>query len=179
MVEFMVKHNQPVDFRNLTIESVIKHFDYRISFENATRDALSHERDSVYIFLRAFKLFTKEWREYLILPRKKGRLKNPFIVFPKTLNKLYHAKYGKTEYENVLCQTVVFTIDNIGMRPPSEIINLNVDNIVINEDGTGYIWSIEDKKDGIERQYIPYDKKILSSKVYRTIGNYKKHGDQE
>ena len=71
---FMVNHVQPVDFRNLTVESVIKHFDYRITFENATRDALRHERDAVYMFLRAFKQFTKEWREYLILPKKKGSM---------------------------------------------------------------------------------------------------------
>lgn len=171
---FMVNHKQSVDFRELTVESVVKHFDYRITFENATRDALRHERDAVYMFLRAFKQFTKEWREYLILPKKKGKLKNPFVLFPKTLNKLYHVKYGRTEYENILCQTIVFAIANIGMRPPSEIINLNVEDIVVNNDGTGYIWIKEKKKGGIERQYIPFDKKVLSSKVYRTPFNYKK-----
>jgi hypothetical protein len=82
--KFMVNHSQPVDFRNLTVESVIKHFDFRITFEKASRDALRHERDAVYMFLRAFKQFTKEWREYLILPKKIGRKRRPFVVFPKT-----------------------------------------------------------------------------------------------
>lgn len=171
---FMINHKQPVDFKALTVESVVKHFDYRITFEDATRDALRHERDAVYMFLRAFKQFTDEWREYVILPKEKGKLKNPFVLFPKTLNKLYHTKYGNTEYENVLCQTIVFTLANIGMRPPSEIINLNVEDLVINNDGTGYIWIKEKKKGDLERQYIPFDKKILSSKVYRTPLNYLK-----
>lgn len=171
---FMELHICPVDFKNLNVENVIRHFDYRITFEEASRDALRHERDAVYMFLRAFKLFKKEWREYLILPKKIGGQKEPLVLFPKTLNELYHAKYGKTVYEDVLFQTIVFTIANIGMRPPSEIINLDLENVVINKESNGYIWIIEDKKNGIERQYIPFDKKILSSKVYRTIGNYLK-----
>jgi len=173
---FMETHECPVDFRDLTVENVIRHFDYRLTFENppATRNALRHERDAVYMFLRAFKMFTDEWKEYLILPKKRGGRKDPFVLFPSKLNKLYHAKYGKSEYENVLCQTIVFTLANFGMRPPSEIINLDLENVVINEDGTGYIWIKEDKKGEIERQYLPFDKKVLSSKVYRTIGNYKK-----
>jgi len=169
---FMEFHLCPVDFRNLTVENVIRHIDYRIDHENATRDALRHERDALYMFLRAFKMFSDEWREYITLPRKKGGMKAPFVVFPKTLNKLYHAEYGKSKYETVLLQTVVFTIANFGMRPPSEIINLDLDNIVIDSNGNGYIWIVEDKKDGVERQYFPWDKKILSSSVYRTVGNY-------
>jgi site-specific recombinase XerD len=169
---FMENHVIPVDFRNLSVENVIKHFDYRISIEKATRDALRHERDAVYMFLRAYKQFTDEWREYLILPKKRGGLKIPFVLMPSQVNKLYHGTFGKTSYENVLFQTIIFTLVNFGMRPPSEIINLNLENIVINKDGTGYIWIVEDKKYGIERQYFPYDKKVLSSKVYRTPYNY-------
>jgi len=171
---FMVTHSQPIDFRNLTVESVIKHNDYRITFENASRDALRHERDAVYMFLRAFKQFTPEWKEYLILPKKTGKIKNPFVIFPSTLNRLYHANYSNDEYENALLQTVVFTLANIGMRPPSEVINLDTDSLVINDDGTGYIWIKEKKKGDISRQYIPFDKKVLSSKVYRTPLNYLK-----
>jgi integrase len=169
---FMVNHAVPVDFRNLTIESVIKHFDYRISIEGATRDALRHERDAVYMFLRAFKQFSDEWREYLILPKKRGGMKTPFVLMPAQVNKLYHGTFGNTTYENVLAQTIVFTLINFGMRPPSEIINLNLENVNIDKNGAGYIWIKEDKKGNIERQYFPYDKKVLSSKVYRTPLNY-------
>jgi len=169
---FMVNHDVPVDFRNLTVESVIKHFDYRIAMENATRDALRHERDAVFMFLRAYKQFSDEWREYLILPKKHGGMKTPFVLMPSQVNRLYHGTFAKTRYENVLFQTIVFTLVNFGMRPPSEIINLNLENVVVDKNGTGYIWIKEDKKDGIERQYFPYDKKVLSSKVYRTPFNY-------
>ena len=168
----MENHIVPVDFRNLNVETVIKHFDYRIEFENASRDALRHERDAIYMFLRAYKQFTDEWREYLKLPKKRGGLKTPFVLMPSQVNKLYHGTYGKTTYENVLGQTIVFTLISFGMRPPSEIINLNLENVNINKNGAGYIWIKEDKKKGIERQYFPYDKKVLSSKVYRTPLNY-------
>jgi len=169
---FMINHPLPVDFRNLSIESVIKHFDYRRAIENASRDALRHERDAVFMFLRAFKQFTDEWKEYVKLPKKRRGTSTPFVLFPKMLNHLYHGSYGKTHYEDVLFQTIVFTVANFGMRPPSEIINLDLQNVVINKDGTGYIWIKEDKKGGIERQYFPFDKKVLSSRVYRTPANY-------
>jgi site-specific recombinase XerD len=169
---FMINHPVPIDLRNLTFESVIKHFDYRRSVENASRDALRHERDAIFMFLRAFKQFRDEWREYVKLPKKRRGTSTPFVLFPQMLNKLYHGSFGKTQYENVLFQTIVFTVANFGMRPPSEIINLDLRNIVINNDGTGYIWIKEEKKGGIERQYIPFDKKVLSSKVYRTPANY-------
>jgi len=169
---FMNDHPVPVDFRNLTIESLIKHFDYRRAIENSSRDALRHERDAVFMFLRAFKQFTPEWKEYVKLPKKYGGTSTPFVLFPKMLNELYHASYGKTQYEDVLFQTIVFTIANFGMRPPSEIVNLDLQNIVINKDGTGYIWIKEEKKGNIERQYFPFNKKVLSSKVYRTPANY-------
>lgn len=169
---FMINHPVPVDFRKLTIESVIRHFDYRRNYENATRDALRHERDAVYMFLRAFHQFSDEWREYVKLPKKHRGQSTPFVLFPKKLNELYHGNFADTEYENVLFQTIIFLVANFGMRPPSEIINLDLQNITINKDGTGYIWIKEDKKGGIERQYIPFDKKVLSSKVYRTPANY-------
>ena len=169
---FMETHKVPVDFKNLNVENVIKHFDYRIEVEKATRDALRHERDAIYMFLRAYKLFTKEWREYLKLPKKQGGLKAPFVLMPWQVNKLFHGIYGNTIYENVLGQTIVFTLINFGMRPPSEIINLNLENLNISKNGAGYIWIVEDKKGDIQRQYFPYDKKVLSSKVYRTPLNY-------
>ena len=169
---FMEKHRVPIDFRNLTVENVVRHFDYRIEIENATRDALRHERDAIFMFLRAYKQFTDEWRKYLILPKKCGGLKTPFVLMPSQVNKLYHGTFGSTIYDNVLGQTIVFTLINFGMRPPSEIINLDLENVNINKNGAGYIWIIEDKKNGVERQYFPYDKKVLSSKVYRTPLNY-------
>ncbi len=169
---FMLNHQVPVDFRNLTIESVIKHFDYRGAVEGASRDALRHERDALFMFLRAFKQFKDEWREYLILPKKRRGKTRPFVLFPSQLNNLYHGSFGETRYEDVLFQTIVFTVANFGMRPPSEIINLNVENIIVNDDGSGYIWINEKKKGAIERQYVPFDRKVLSSKVFRSPLNY-------
>ncbi len=173
-MRFMINHPMPIDFRNLNVESLIKHFDYRRTYENASRDALRHERDAIFMFLRAFKQFSPEWKEYVRLPKKRKGTSTPFVLFPSQLNQLYHGHYGNTQYEDILFQTIIFTLANYGMRPPSEIINLNLENVIINNDGTGYIWIQEDKKGGIERQYPPYDKKVLSSKVYRTPVNYLK-----
>ena len=37
---FMEVHSCPIDFRNLSFDQVLKHFDYRIEVENATSNAL-------------------------------------------------------------------------------------------------------------------------------------------
>lgn len=170
---FMATHIRPIDFRNLNIEDFIHHLDYRRNCENATRNALRHERDAVYMFLRAFKQMSNDWKIYVTLPKKTGGYdEDPFVLNPDQLNALYHGEFGKTTYENVLFQTIVFTAANFGMRPPSEIINIDLKDVVINAKGYGYLWITEKKKGNRRRQYTPHHKKFLSSPVYRTIGNY-------
>ncbi|HWR27822.1 MAG TPA: site-specific integrase, partial [Candidatus Thermoplasmatota archaeon] len=80
--------------------------------------------------------------------------------------------YSNNKYENILLQTIVFLGFNFGMRPPSEICNLDLDDIMINKDGTGYIRIHEDKKRGKQRIIIPFNKNILSSTVFKTPKNY-------
>jgi len=59
-----------------------------------------------------------------------------------------------------------------GMRPPSEIINLSLDDVMINKDGTGYIRIHEQKKLGKKRIIIPFNKSVLSSPVFKSPKNY-------
>jgi len=60
---FMELHPMPVDFRNLSPEMFLRHVDYRIEYENATPNALKHEKRAVMMFLRAFRQYNKDWKE--------------------------------------------------------------------------------------------------------------------
>lgn len=94
------------------------------------------------------------------------------MPFPTTVNKLYHAIYSDNKYENVLLQTIIFLGFNFGMRAPSEICNLNLDDIKIFNDGTGYLAIREVKKHNKKRKIYPYSKTILCSPVFKTVKNY-------
>lgn len=169
---FMETHSCPIDFRNLNVEDFIKHIDYRIEFENATPNALKHEKKAIMMFLKAFKQYTEDWKKYVKTPPIVESEDNIFVPFPETVNKLYHAKYSDNNYENTLLQTIIFLDFNFGMRPPSEICNLDLDDVKINNDGTGYIRIWEDKKRRKPRLIYPYNKSVLSSTVFRTLKNY-------
>jgi site-specific recombinase XerD len=176
-IKFMETHPQPVDFRNLTLNSVLNHFDYRLEFEDppATPNALKHEKKAIRFLLRCYGTWDDHWKEHLRTPPVTDTEDNVFVPFPEQVNKLYHTKYSDDPYENALLQTIVFLGFNFGMRPPGEIINLNLEDIVINEDGTGYIRINEDKKHGKKRIIYPYNKTILSSPVFKTLWNYIQH----
>ena len=171
---FMEMHPMPVDFRNLTPENFLQHVDYRLEIENppATPNALKHEKKAILMFLRAFNLYSETWQKLVRTPPVVDTGDNIEVPFPSSVNELYHALYSNNRYENALLQTVVFLGFNYGMRPPSEICNLNVEDVVINRDGTGYICIHEDKKRGKNRIIYPFNKSVLSSPVYKTPKNY-------
>ena len=172
---YMEKHKQPIDFRKLTPEMFIKHMDYRIEYENASPHALAHEKKAIIMFLRAFGQYSDEWKMLCKTPPVVINEDNIEIPFPNEVNQLYKAKYSNDRYENVLLQSIVFIGFNFGMRPPSEIVNLNVDDVKINNDGTGYIKITEKKKRNKPRIIIPFNKSALSSNVFKTPGNYIKN----
>jgi integrase len=171
---FMETHNMPIDFRNLTPEMFLRHMDYRLYHEDppATPNALKHEKRALLMFLTAFKQYNEDWKMYIKTPPIVDNCDDVFIPSPSVTNRLYHAKYSNDKYENILFQTIVFTGINFGMRPPSEICNLNIDDLVINIDGTGYIKVHEQKKHGKIKYKRPWNKSVLSSKIYRTPRNY-------
>ena len=173
---FMELHPMAVDFKNLTPESFLRHMDYRLSMEDppATPNALKHEKRALLMFLRAFKQYNEDWKEYIKTPPVIENEDNTVVPFPSQVNLLYKSKYSDDKYENVMIQTVVFTGFNFGMRPPSKICNLNMEDLVVNSDGTGYIRIHEDKKRKKNRLIYPYNKNVLSSNVFKTPGNYVK-----
>lgn len=171
---FMENHPCPINFRNLTPEMFLRHMDYRLYVEDppATPIALKHEKRALLMFLRAFKQFNEDWREYIKTPPVEENDDAIFVPLPSVVNQLYHAQYSEDFYENILLQTIVFVGFNFGMRPPSELCNLNLDDVIIYEDGTGYIRFHEEKKHNKKRIYYPWDKVVLSSRIYRTPKNY-------
>ncbi len=171
---FMETHPCPIDFRNLTPESFLRHIDYRLEMEHppATPNAIKHEKKAILMFLRAYNLYSDQWKHLVKTPPIYDNEDNIEVPFPSTVNELYHATYSQNKYENVLLQSIVFLGFNFGMRPPSEICNLDLDDLTVNKDGTGYIRIHEDKKRGKQRIIIPFNKNILSSSVFRTPKNY-------
>jgi len=169
---FMEHHPMSVDFRNLEPEMFLRHMDYRIEIETASPVALKHEKRAILMFLRAFKMYNEDWKEYIKTPPIITNEDNTYVPFPSIVNNLYKAKYSNEKYENALMQTIVFTGFNFGMRPPSEICNLNLGDVIINDDGTGYIRIHEEKKRNKDRIVYPYNKNVLSSPVFRTVKNY-------
>lgn len=171
---FMETHPCPVNFRELTPEGFLKHVDYRLEMENppATPNALKHEKKAILMFLRAYNQYSEKWRKLVKIPPVIDNEENIEVIFPTTVNELYHAKYSLNRYENTLLQSIVFLGFNFGMRPPSEICNLNLEDVIINKDGTGYIRIHEEKKLGKNRIIYPFNKTVLSSSVYKSPKNY-------
>jgi|GEM_PF-2014545 len=180
--KFMELHPCHVDFRNLTPKQVLNHFDYRIEIEKATAHALAHEKKAIMMFLRAYGLKQEEmelWSQVLKTPPVIINDKIDF-VYPQNVHKFYiyegysnRKNYETRVYENRLFQHIAFMGFNFGMRCPSEIVTLTLDDVIINKDGTGQIDIHEQKKRGKVRTLIPYNKKILSSNSYKTPKNYR------
>lgn len=178
----MELHPCPIDFRKLTPESVLKHFDYRLEVENATSNALAHEKKTILMFLRSYGLKKEElelWAQVLKTPPVVINDDIDF-VYPNNVHKFYiYEKYSKKKnyklrvYENKLFQLIAFMGFNFGMRCPSEIVSLILNDVVIKSNGTGHIRIHEMKKRGKRRNMIPYNKKVLSSKAYKTPKNYR------
>ncbi len=171
----METHVCPINFRDLKPEDFLRHMDYRIEHEGASPNALYHEKKAVLMFLKAFRQYTEDWDKYVKTPRIRASEAHRDVVIPlpSIVNRLYHAEYSTDPYENALLQSVVFFGFNYGPRPPSEICNLDVNDLVINPDGTGYVILTEDKKHGKNRRVYPWDPVVLSSRVYRTPKNYR------
>lgn len=170
---FMEKSPVPIDFRNLTPEQFIRHMDYRIEIENATPFALAHEKKAIVMFLRAYGIDTDRWKIVCKTPPITVNEDNIQIPFPGTVNKFFSHDYGGDKYENVLLQSVAFIGFMFGMRPPSEICNLNSEDLNLNDDGTGTLTVHEQKKRNKTRIIIPFNKTVLSSPVFKTPRNYR------
>ncbi len=168
---FMDNHPMPVDFRKPSYENFIKHMDYREEIEDATPCALKNEWKAMLMFLRAWGM-EKQWSGY----------KSPYyaahheitLPYPETVHKFFHYNYSNNKYENKLYQYIFFIGFFFGVRPPSELCNMTIDNIRINTNGKGMVTIIETKKHGRKRTLVP-EKYLLSSRVHKSLKNWINH----
>lgn len=175
---FMERHPVPIDFRDISAEQFIRHMDYRIEIENASPHALAHEKKTIVMFLRAYGITDNVWSTVCKTPPVVIN-DDVEIVFPSKVHQFFTCEdysnrknYNQRIYENKLFQHIAFIGFMYGMRPPSEIVTLNLDDVIINNDGSGYIRIHEMKKRGKRRKIIPFNKKVLSSPAYKTPKNY-------
>ena len=164
---FMETHRVPVDFRHPTYENFIRHMDYREEIEKATSQALRHEWKTITMFLRAYGL-ADNWMKYRA-PHYTPT--NDIVIpYPETVNKFFTFEYSSDTYETKLYQYLFFLGFTIGMRPPSELCNLNISDVKI--DGKrGSITITETKKHGNKRTLIP-ERFILVSPNRKSLKNY-------
>lgn len=125
---FMKRHKIPIDFNNLDYIQFIRHMDYRELVEKATPDALIHEWKAMKIFLRAYHI-----ENWIYRPPSAPKPAMRVLPFPEVVNKFFNYKYSKNLYETRLYQYLFFFGFLVGLRPPSEIVELKVSDVYFEE----------------------------------------------
>ena len=163
---FMQQHKIPIDFNNLDYTQFIRHMDYRERVEKATPDALKHEWKVMRMFLKAYHIGNWSYRPP---PGPKPAMR--ILPFPETVHKFFNYKYSKDIYETRLYQYLFFFGFLVGVRPPSEFIELKVSDIYFEDFGRSYIIVTEPKKYKSKRVVVP-EKQILTSVNSKSLKNY-------
>jgi len=165
---FMEIHETPVDFRNPSYENFIRHMDYREQ-TGAGYAALRHEWDAMKMFLRAYGI--PEWN---YKPPSKKTPKPRNLPLPDKVYEMMHHTYSNDSYENALFQYLFTFGFTIGFRVPSEICEMTIDDVYIDDSETGFIIITETKKAGKTRRITPR-KQILTSPTHKSMKNWIDH----
>jgi integrase len=166
---FMETHAVPVDFRNPTYENFLRHMDYREQVEHATPCALKHEWKCMQMFLRVYGIPYWDYKAPSVPPSHKR-----ILPYPETVHQFFNFRYSDNEYENAVYQYLYFFGFMVGVRIPSELVELKLSDVSIDERHRGYVIVTEAKKHRLQRTIIP-EKSILSSKVHKSLKNYIDH----
>jgi site-specific recombinase XerD len=165
---FMETHEVPVNFRNPNFRNFINHMDFREQ-TGAGYSALRHEWDAMKMFLRSYGIPLWDYK-----PPKKKTPKPRNLPLPDTVYSMMHFKYSEDAYENALYQ-YLFTLGfTIGFRVPTEICELKLEDVFIDENQTGFLIITETKKGRNTRTVTPR-KQILSSPTHKSLKNYIDH----
>lgn len=156
----------PVDFRNPNYDNFVRHMDYREQIEEAGYGALKHEWQAMRMFLRAYGIPRWDYK----LPYAPKTCKR-VLPFPDTVNEFFYYQYSQDTYENALYQYIFFHSFLIGWRVPSEIVSMTTEDVIIDNEGRGYLTITETKKHRQKRTIIP-EKYILSSRVHKSFKNW-------
>jgi len=165
-VRFMQHHKISIDFNNIDYTQFIRHMDYRERVENATPDALRHEWKVMKMILKAYNI--DNW-SYRPPPGPKPAVR--ILPFPETVNKFFNYRYSKDLYKTRLYQYLFFFGFLVGVRPPSEIVELKVSDVYFEDNGRSYLIVTEPKKYKSRRVVIP-EKQILINPNSKSLKNY-------
>ena len=166
---FMANHPVfPINFRNLNYDQFLAHMRFREEVEKANHDALKHEVKTIKMFLKAYGMDDRLW--FYKLPPKAKTTKR-IIPLPQIVYKLINSKYSADPYENALYQYLFAHSFWIGWRVPSEIVNMKVSDVDIEN---GCIYITETKKHKSIRQIYP-DKVIMDGKTRKSFKNWIDH----
>lgn len=163
---YMETHKIPIDFRHPTLTNFIQHMDYREQIEHATPYALEHEWQAMQMFLRAYGI--KKW---CYKPPSKPQSHKRILPYPDIVHKFFTYKYTTNKYETALYQYLFYFGFMIGLRIPSELIQLTIHDITFETKHRGYITITETKKHHSQRTLIP-EKAILTSPVHKSFKNW-------
>ena len=120
----------PIDFFNINANQLDAYVQFRKHFEKASPDAIRNDLKVIKTFTDAYGINTKHWN---IKPPKKPKTKVRVVPFPSTVHKLIHHKYSKETYENALYQYLMYFSFLLGMRVPSELVSMIMDDIYLDE----------------------------------------------
>ena len=168
-LRYMQNHPCPVNIQNPSIENFIQHIDYRREIENASPNALKHEYKAIQMLLRAYGI--QPWHIKLPTPPKHSLR---ILPMPNTVHKFFNHQYSKDPYENKLYQYLYYHSFLIGWRTPNEPAILKTQDIIFNDDNTGYITITETKKGHRQRTIMP-EKEILTDYRRKSIKNWLNH----
>jgi len=163
---FMQRHKIPVEFNNLDYTDFIRHMDYRERVEKASPDALKNDWKVMKMFLRSYNI--NNW-SYRPPPGPKPAMR--ILPFPEIVNKFFTYKYSKNRYENKLYQYLFHFGFLIGLRTPSEILELKTTDVYFEDFGRSYLIITEPKKYKSKRVVVPR-KTIMTSQRQKSLKNY-------
>lgn len=159
----------PVDFKHPSVENFFRYMDYLKLDEKVSVNVLNLRR-------KVWHMFCKAWGVYNQFPRYPigkvpDRSKDIIIPTPETVHDILSFKYTSDKYLNKLIQYHYFIGFMIGMRPPNEMIILNIDDVYLDEPDNYLMTITEPKKNGNKRT-IRIESNIAISKTRKSFKNY-------
>ena len=140
-LKFMEKHPQPVNLKQLDIIDFKQHIRYRLFIEKASAFAIHHEYKAIKMLQRSFG--QPPW-DIRLPPMPRHKKRN--IPLPENVREFWHYKYSKKRYERKLYQYMFYHAFLEGMRTPSELANLRIDDIRFLSNKKALLTILETKK---------------------------------
>ncbi len=164
---FMQRHKIPIDFNNLSYTRFIRHMDHREIIEKASPEALRHEWLVMRRILKAYGIFDWSYR-----PPSAPNPSMRILPFPEKVNEFFHYQYSKKDnYETKVYQYLFFFGFLVGVRPPSEIVELKTTDVFFEDSNRSYLIVTEPKKYKSKRVVVP-ESFIMTSRTHKSLKNY-------